>query len=354
MESERDSMDLKKFLSEVTAIPGTPGYEKPVAEYIAKAFEPLCDEVTVDHLYDVVARKGDKGPRFMICAHEDEIGMVVTNVEEDGCVRFTRTGGVDPRILPAMEVLIQTKEGPLYGVVGSTPPHLSTPEERNKAVQMDALFIDVGMKAEEVRKRVRIGDQIVMKEKAVELADGCMSSKTMDDRACVATMIECAEHLNRMNAPAEVMMVSTSKEEVGCWGASAAAFNLAPDVAIVVDVTHAEGPGTGKWDAVPLNKPAIATGPNLHPMLVKKLREVAKKHRVEYSLEVCPGGTTGTDASFTNVARGGIPTVLISVPLKYMHTSVEVLSLEVIREVGRLMALFIDEISREWEDLKWY
>ena len=347
-------MDLKKFLTEVTAIPGTPGYEKPVAEYIAKVFEPLCDEVTVDHLYDVIARKGDKGPKFIICAHEDEIGMVVTDVEEDGSVRFTRTGGVDPRILPAMEVYIQTKEGPLYGVVGSTPPHLSTPEERSKAVSMDALFIDVGMKGEDVKKRVRIGDQIVMKDKAVELADGCMSSKTMDDRACVATMIECAEHLNRMNAPAEVLMVSTSKEEVGSWGATAAAFTLAPDVAIVVDVTHAEGPGTGKWDAVSLNKPAITTGPNMHPMLTKKLREVAKKNRVEYTLEVCPGGTSGTDASVTTVARGGIPTVLISVPLKYMHTSVEVLSMEVIREVGRLMALFIDEISRGWEDLKWY
>ena len=354
LESERDSMDLKKFLSEVTAIPGTPGYEQPVAEYIAKAFEPLCDEVTIDHLSDVIARRGDKGPRFMICAHEDEIGMVVTDIEEDGCVRFTRTGGVDPRILPAMEVFVQTKEGPLYGVVGAKPPHLSTPAERSKAIQMEALFIDLGMKAEDVKGRVRIGDQIVMKDQATELADGCMSSKTMDDRACVATMIECAENLNKMNAPAEVMMVATSKEEVGCWGASAAAFNLAPDVAIVVDVCHAEGPGTGKWDAVPIGKPAIATGPNLHPMLTKKLREVAKKHRVEYSLEVCPGGTTGTDASATNVSRGGIPTVLISVPLKYMHTSVEVLSMEVIREVGRLMALFISEISREWEDLKWY
>ncbi len=104
VESERDSMDLKTFLSEVIAIPGTPGYEKPVAEYIARAFEPLCDEVTIDHLYDVIARKGDQGPRFMICAHEDEIGMVVTDIEEDGCVRMTRTGGVDPRILPAMEV----------------------------------------------------------------------------------------------------------------------------------------------------------------------------------------------------------------------------------------------------------
>ena len=354
LESERDSMDLKKFLTEVTAIPGTPGYEKPVAEYIAKVFEPLCDEVTVDHLYDVVARKGDHGPKFIICAHEDEIGMVVTDIEEDGSVRFTRTGGVDPRILPAMEVSIQTRQGPLYGVVGAKAPHLLTPEERGKAVQMPSLFIDLGMKAEKVREIVRIGDQIVMLDKATELADGCMSSKTMDDRACVATMIECAENLNRMNAPAEVFMVSTSKEEVGSWGASAATYNLAPDVAIVVDVTHAEGPGTGKWDAVPLNKPAIAVGPNLHPTLTKKLREVAKKHHVDYSLEICPGGRTGTDASATNISRAGVPSVLISVPLKYMHTSVEVLSMDVIREVGRLMALFIDEISRGWEDLKWY
>lgn len=347
-------MDLKTFLTEVTAIPGTPGFEKPAAEYIAKVFEPLCDEVTIDNLYDVVARKGDHGPRFIICAHEDEIGMVVTDIEEDGSVRMTRNGGVDPRILPAMEVYIQTKEGPLYGVVGAKAPHLLTPEERNKAVRMDELYVDLGMKAEEVRRRVRIGDQIVMKAGATELADGRMSGKTMDDRACVATMLECAEHLKMMNAPAEVLMVSTTKEEVGSHGASAATYRLEPDVAIVVDVTHGEGPGTGRWEAFPLDKPAIATGPNLHPMLTRRLREIAKKHRVEYLVEVCPWGVTGTDASATNISRSGVPTVLISVPLKYMHTSVELLSLETIRETGRLMALFINEISREWEDLKWY
>ncbi len=239
-------------------------------------------------------------------------------------------------------------------MVGSTPPHLSTPAERSKAIEMDKLFIDLGMTAEEVKKRVRIGDQIVMKEKAVELAGGAISGKTMDDRACVATMLECAKNLNMMNAPATTLMVSTSKEEVGSWGAAATAYNLAPDVAIVVDVGHAEGPGTGKWEAVPLDKPSIATGPNLHPMLTRKLCDIARKHRVEYSLEVAPGGTTGTDASATNVSRGGIPTVLISLPLKYMHTSVEIVSMETIREIGRLMALFINEISREWEDLKWY
>ena len=353
MESERDFMDLKKYLSEVTAICGTPGYEQPVAEYIARAFEPLCDEVTIDHLSDVIARVGSEGPKFIICAHEDEIGMVVTDIEEDGCVRITRTGGVDPRILPSMEVSIMTKNGPLYGVVGAKPPHVTPPSERGKAIQMNSLYVDVGFPAEEVKARVRIGDQVVMKGKAVELADGRMSAKTMDDRAGVATMIECAEQLSRMKVPAQVFMVSTTKEEIGSHGACATVWNIRPDVAIAVDVTHGEGPGTGKYEAFPLDKPTIAVGPNLHPMLVKKLKEVAAKNHIDYSIEVC-SGVTGTDAAATQVLLDGVPSVLISVPLKYMHTSVEVLSLDVIREVGRLMALFIDEISRGGEDLKWY
>lgn len=346
-------MDLKTYLTEVSAVSGTPGFEQPVAKYIAGAFEPLVDEVTVDSFFNVVARKGRLGPRFIICAHEDEIGMVVRDIEEDGCLRITGNGGVDPRILPAMEVNVITKEGPLYGVVGAKAPHLLTAEERGKALQMGELYVDTGYKAEEVKQRVRIGDPVVMIGKMVELADGRMAGKTMDDRACVAAMIECAEQLNRMNAPAQVFMTATTKEEVGGYGASMSAYRLDPDVAIVVDVTHGEGPGTGRFEAFPLDKPTIAVGPNLHPMLTKKLRETAAKHHVEYTVEVA-SGVTGTDAADTQVVRAGVPSVLISVPLKYMHTAVETLSLDVIRETGRLMAHFIDDISREWEDLKWY
>lgn len=346
-------MDLKKFLSEVTAIGGTPGYERPAAEYIAKEFEPLCDEVTIDRLNNVIARTGSSGPRFILCAHEDEIGMVVTDIEEDGCLRITRTGGVDPRILPSMEVRVLTKEGPLYGVVGAKPPHLLRPEDRKKSIQMENLYVDVGFPAEEVRRRVRIGDQVVMHGKVEALLDGRLSGKTMDDRAGVATMLVCAEYLSRMKTPAQVFMVSTTKEEVGSYGARTTTYALDPDVAIVVDVTHGEGPGTGKFEAFPLDKPTIAVGPNLHPALVKKLRETAKKHHVAYELEVC-GGVTATDASDTQITRGGVPSVLLSVPLRYMHTAVEVLSEETVLETGRLMALFIDEISRGWEDLTWY
>ena len=353
LESERDSMDLKTYLTEVTAISGTPGFERPVAEYIAKVFEPLADEVTIDQFSNVIARKGQNGPRFILCAHEDEIGMVVRDIEKDGSLRITGNGGVDPRILPAMEVNVITKDGPLYGVIGAKSPHLLTAEERSKAPAMSDMYVDLGFGAEEVKKRVRIGDPVVMIGKTVELADGRMAGKTMDDRACVATMVECIEHLNRMNAPAQAFMVSTTKEEVGGYGASMSTYRIDPDVAIVVDVTHGEGPGTGKFEAFPLDKPTIAVGPNLHPMLTKKLREVAKKHHVEYNVEVA-SGVTGTDAADTQVVRAGVPSVLISVPLKYMHTTVETLSLDVIRETGRLMAHFIDEISREWEDLKWY
>lgn len=346
-------MDIAKFLEEATALPGLPGYEDAAAAYIRKCLEPYADEVRIGALGSVIARFGTEGPRVIVCAHQDEIGLVITKIEDDGSLRITCTGGVDPRILPAHEVRVLAKDGPLYGVVGAKPPHLTSAKDREKALDMEDLYVDIGYGAEKVRELVRVGDMCQLTGPTRALAGDRLTGKTMDDRAGVASMVVLAEELSRMRVPAQVFLVATSQEETSFAGATAATYEIDPDFGIAVDVTHGEGPGTGKYEAFPLDKPTIAIGPNLHPMLTKRLQETAKRIGVPYEKEIVPD-FTGTDAIPMQITRTGVPSVLISIPLKYMHTTVETLSSEAVRLTGRLMAGFIDDVARDWGNLQWY
>jgi len=346
------ALDMEKILSEITRLPGVPGYEAGVNGYISGLFREYADEVRTDALENVISRVGNEGPRVMISAHQDEIGLVVSDILDDGSIKFWRNGGVDPRILPAMEVEIITKTGPVYGIVGAKPPHLLTDGGKNVPA-FDDLHIDVGMSKEDAEKLIRVGDMIVFRTFGKKLAGNKYASKTMDDRASVVAMLEAARVLKQLHTPAEVYCVASSQEEVGLKGAGVAATALQPDFAIAVDVCHAEGPGTGKWDACPIDKAAICFGPNIHPMLSKKAEEVADKYHIPFTREIS-AGVTGTDAGSIQVAGAGVPVLLISIPLKYMHTTVETLDLGVIEDVGRLMALLIDELARGWEEVKWY
>lgn len=353
LEKEVRRLDLERFIREVTRKPGVSGYECGVNGYIAEQFKPLVDSVEIDVMQNVIARVGSEGPVVTISAHQDEIGMVVTKIEENGSVRLHRNGGVDPRILPSLEVEIQGRKGPVYGVIGSRPPHVQTPDEQNKAIKFDEIFVDTGYPVEKVRELVRIGDPVVMLAEPQILADGGMACKTMDDRASVAAMLVAAEELKRMNVKAQVCFVASSQEEVGAYGAQTAAYTTDPDFAIAIDVTHGEGPGTGKFQAFPLDKIVIERGPFIHRKLGRKMEAVAKKYRIPF--EVCAsGGFTGTDTDTMQVVRGGIPMSLLSIPLRYMHTTVETLKLDVIRDAGRLMAMTIAEMAEEWEGFEWF
>lgn len=345
-------MNLEKFIREVTRKPGVSGYEFGVNGYIAEQFRPLVDEVKIDAMQNVLARVGSVGPKVMISAHQDEIGLVVTKIEENGAIRLYRNGGVDPRILPGLEVEIQAKEGPIYGVIGCRPMQLQTSEAQKKAIRFEDLFVDIGCCAEEVRARVRVGDSVIMLAESQILADGAMASKTMDDRASVAAMLVAAEELKRMKVDMQVVFVASSQEEVGSYGAEVAAFGTDPDWAIAIDVTHGEGPGTEKVEAHPLDKITIERGPLIHRALGRRMEEVAKEHRIPYEISAS-GGMTWTDADSIQTVRGGIPTVLLSIPLRYMHTTVETLRLDVIRDAGRLMAMTIAAMAEGWEDFQW-
>lgn len=346
-------MEFFDFMQQAASLPGEPGYEAAVNGFFADCFRPLVDEVRTDALENMIARKGDKGPKIMISAHQDEVGMLVLDIEEDGSIRIFRNGGVDPRILPGSEVTVHAASGALYGVVGAKPPHLLSAEERSKAPMFEDLFVDIGYPADTVKRLVRVGDLVTMKMEPVRLMGDVVAGKTMDDRASVYAMLCTAQILNRMNTEAQVHYVASSQEEIGAKGAMTAAYDIHPDLAIAIDVTFGKDPGADQWDTTPMDKVAIAIGPNIHPMLGKKLIATAKKYHIDHHIEVT-NGPTGTDAAEIQITHGGIPCVLVSIPLKYMHTSVETVKTSTVREAGRLMAMFIDEISQEWEDLKWY
>ena len=189
-------MDYLKFLSEITTVPGTSGHEAPVAEAFAGAFAPFCDEVRIDGSQSVIAvqRGSGKGPRVMLCAHIDEVSLMTTVVEEDGSVRF-QSIGVAAQTLPAQEVTLLCKDGPIYGVIGAMPPHLTDRNARDQATPVGELFIDTGLPAQEVRRRVPAGTPVQLTGRTTALQNGLVASKTLDDRACATILLGCAQQM---------------------------------------------------------------------------------------------------------------------------------------------------------------
>jgi len=350
-------MDVKKILAEATSTLGVSGHEAAVAAYFAEQFRPLVDEVKVDAMYNVIAcrkatgQAGKKAPKVMLCAHLDEIALMVTKIEDDGSVRFGSVGGVDPRILPGSRVWVHGREK-LFGTIGALPPHLMSAEDRASNYKMDKLHIDLGMSAEKVREQVRIGDLVTFNTPFTELANNQVAAKSLDDRVCVAILLRAAERLQKLVCEADVYFVCSAQEEVGGRGAMTAAFGVEPDCAVVLDVDFALTPGCGPDVACPLDAMVVTHGPYVQPKLNKRLIDCAKEHNVKLSQTVA-GRYTGTDADEIGVSRAGVPTVLLSLPEKYMHTSVETISLDTLEEGARLLAHFVSELDASWEEDLW-
>ena len=345
-------MDIKKILADATATLGVSGHEAEVAAYFAEQFRPLVDEVKVDAMYSVIAHKKGTGPKIMLCAHLDEIALMVTKIEDDGCVRFGSVGGVDPRILPGSRVWVHGRSGKLFGTIGALPPHLMSAEDRASNYKMDKLHIDLGMSADKVREQVRVGDLVTFNTPFTELANGQVAAKSLDDRSCIAIMLRAAERLQKMYCEADLYYVCSAEEEVGGRGAKTAAFAVEPDLAVVLDVGFALTPGCGPDVAAPLDAPIVTHGPYIQPKLCKRLVDCALAHHVKISQDVA-SRSTGTDTDDIVISRGGVPSVLISLPLKYMHTAVETISMDTLEEAARLLAHFLSELDASWEDDLW-
>lgn len=344
-------MRTEDFLREVTALPGLTGNEGVVAAYIADAFRPLCDDVRVDAMNNVIAHiKGD-GPKVMLCAHLDEIGLMVLAIEKDGSLRMDSVGGVDPRILPGMRVTVYGKET-LVGVIGAKPPHLLTSEDRKKNYKREDLFVDVGLPPERVRELVRVGDCIALECAFTKLLNNRFATKTADDRACVAIMLRAAELLQGMKTKADLYFVASSQEEIGSYGAMTAGFGIYPDFGIALDVCHAKTPGAPQDATQDLTSCVADKGPYIHPVLRRKVDDVAKEINVEVQTAIS-ARYTGTDADELGEVRGGVPMVLLELPLKYMHTSVELFDMRALTECARLLAHYCAAIDDTWRDELW-
>ena len=342
---------IQELLLELSGTVGISGSEEDVAAVTSRYLKRYATQIWRDRLGNLVAFKQGESPgpepfSLALAAHMDEIGLMITKIEEGGALRFTAVGGIDPRILPGQPVKVHGKSVH-QGVIGAKAPHLLAAAERGKAPTFEDLFIDLGMDREQAESNVRIGDLASFDAPpAVMDAGNCLAGKSLDDRCGVAALIICAAALSNVRHQADLYFVATVQEEVGLRGATAAAYNLAPDLAIAVDVTHGNAPGLALPGVFELDRgPVISLGPNYHPSLVQRLKEDAREARFEVQLDADPA-VPGTDAWAIQVSREGIPCGLLSIPLRYMHTTVEMLNLDDLANTGRLLASFAAGIDR--------
>lgn len=341
-------MQTKEFLKEMIETPGVSGSEFPVAKVIVSTFDKVCDDVRIDVLGNVIGYKkgegGGKRPSIMLAGHMDEIGLMVTKIDDEGFLKFTQVGGVDQRTLVAQEVIVHGRED-VTGIIGLKPPHLMPPEDRKKAVPMQDLQIDLGLPFERVKKLINVGDVVTVNRSMAELGGDVVTGKALDDRAAVAVIYECLQELKKIKHHADVYAIATTQEEVGLRGAMVSTYNIQPDIGIALDVCHAAMPGVSEQDTAPMGKgPNLAFGANVHGNVFEKLTAIADEYNISFTRSPVPAAT-GTDLWAMQVVRAGIPTALISIPSRYMHTSVETVSMTDIKLSARLLAYFIASVD---------
>ncbi len=353
--------DLKSHLKTLVEAHAPSGYEAPIREIIREAWSGLTDEMQQDGLGSLIGIKHgsprlDLPRKIMLAAHMDEIGMMVRDVV-DGFIYVHRISGVDNRVMMAQTVRVHGRK-PLPGIVASVPPHLLSANARKKYPTFDELIIDVGLPADEVAQLVRIGDLITPDVPMIDLLGKKVAAKALDDRASVAAVTVCLDMLKGMSHRWDVYAAATVQEETGLYGAATAAYHIRPDIAIALDVCFAPQPGVDVDEAKEMGAgPTLGIGPNFHAKLSDKIREVARSYEIKLQDEIIPGAS-GTDAWAIQVAREGIPTALLGIPIRNMHSPVETVDLRDIERAGRIMAQFIaglddDFLSTiEWDDLK--
>lgn len=342
--------DILPFLKSLISTPGLSGYEGPVASLIEQKWKPWVDELSASRLGSLHALKRGRGkgihPTIMIATHMDAIGLMVTKIDS-GFLHLDKIGGIDARILPGTPVIVHGKQD-LPGVV-VLPPSKTLPEDgRDEAVPLRNLLVDVGMLSSQAAGLIRVGDLVSFNTPPIELAGEVLSGHSLDNRASVAALTVCLEELQTKAHLWDVWAVATAQEEETLGGAATSAYDLHPDLAVAVDVTFAKGPGANGWETFPLGKgPTLGWGANLHPFLYNAFKDLAEKLEIPVAMDIVPAHS-GTDAYSIQVARAGIPTMLIGIPLRYMHTPVEMIAIKDIQRAGRLLAEFIVSLKADF------
>jgi putative aminopeptidase FrvX len=353
-------MTIPPLLRDLLTAPGPPGHESAPARVWREAAEAFGADVTADAMGTSVARVGGRGehPLLAVVGHIDEIAVLVSHVSDKGFLHIVGSGGWDPQILVGQRVEVHTRKGPVPGVVGRKPIHLLEQEERKKAVEMKGLHVDIGARdGDEARSLVSEGDQIVIATEPVELPNGRVVSRSLDNRLGVYVALEVARRVHEAGGGGgPVAGVAAVQEEIGAHGARAMAYGLQPDLAVVVDVTHAtDAPGVepGELGKHGLGEgPVITRGAIVSRPLNDLLDEAAHVEGIETGTEVA-GGATHTDADVVHMSRAGVPTAIVSIPLRYMHSPVELVELADVEATISLIAAMALRLEADQKLVRW-
>jgi putative aminopeptidase FrvX len=346
-------MSLPDVLRRLLSAPGPSGYEQPAAAVFREAAGAFA-EVTHDTVGSTVARVAGTagGPSLAIVGHIDEIGLIVHHIDDEGFLWFTGVGGWDPMILVGQRVQIATRAGTIAGVVGKRPIHLLRDEDRKQAPKLSDLHIDVGAKdGDEARALVRIGDVAVIAGEPVEFPNDRVASRSMDNRVGCFVAYEAARLVAEDGgAPGDVYAVAVAQEEITFGGARTTAYSLAPDVAIAVDVTFETTPPGNDEKELGRHRfgsgPVLTRGSTLDPQVYELLHETAEAEGIPFTVSAS-ARATGTDADVFHIARAGIPTSVVSVPLRYMHSPVELVQLDDVANAAKLIAAFAKRLNAD-------
>ncbi len=341
------------FLKELVETPSPSGYEQPAQRVIRKQLEAVSDQLHTDVMGNQIALlKGQGGPKVMLAGHCDEIGFMVQYVDDQGFIFFGAIGGVDPHLSPGQRILIHTAKGEVNGVIGKKAIHLIEPKDRDTVIKLKDQFIDIGCSSRaETEKLVQIGDPVTFAVGVQRLQGDRVTSRAFDDKMGSFIVTEVLKKVAEQGgAVADLFAVSTVQEEVGLRGGTTSTYGVQPDVGIVVEVTHAtdypevEQKGIGR---VEVGKgPVIARGANINPALFDLIINTAQAENIPVQVIGVPRAT-GTDANVMQLSRGGVATALLGIPLRYMHTPVEVLSLADLEHAIALLTAVVKKIKKE-------
>ncbi len=330
---------LENMIFELSEANGTPGAEDEISNIIEKYVSGFA-EVKRDRFGNVTAYLPAGKKTILLDAHMDRIGMIVTGIEDGGFLRVAKCGGMDARVLAAQDVTVWGRE-PVYGVVTSTPPHLSTPEDAKKAKDFDSILIDTGMSKQEAERLISQGDRITVRCPHGELENGRIFGAALDDRAGCAAIIRAAELVAKTEERPSVQLLFSAQEETGGDGAVTGSFNIDADECIAVDVSFADAPDMPSEKCGKLNKgPMIGIAPVLDYRISQRLKAIAEEKEIPYQLELM-GDSTGTNADHIAISKGGVRTGLVSIPQRNMHTGVEIIALDDVENSARLIAEYI-------------
>jgi tetrahedral aminopeptidase len=342
------------FLKNLLSTPSASGFERAIQDVVRSWAKQYADEVRTDRHGNVIAVLNPGGqPRIMLAGHCDQIALMVQHIDENGYLYVQPIGGWDMQILLGQNLTVWTDGGPVTGVVSRKAPHLLTAEERNKVPLFTDIWVDIGAKDQkEAESLVTPGDSVTFELGCREMRNNFLTSPGMDDKVGVWTVMEALRLMHRRPLQASIYCVSTVQEEIGLRGAITSAYGIHPTVGIAVDVCHAtDTPGNDKkqiGDTKLGAGPAVFRGPNINPHVFDRLRDMAKSHEIPVQLKGVPRAT-GTDANAIQLSRDGVAAGLVGIPNRYMHSPVEVISVDDLDHAARLLAEFCLSVTPQMD-----